>query len=338
MARTDQEIVNRLLSACAADPDLQKLASAPLTLAILANVYERTGNLPRRKADVVARYLDAVLETWDASRGIRRYAHDLLKEEKSEALSLIAWATWNDHRTNFTNERFCSLQNSWSPLRHKDSAKRILRDSGLFVLSKKGLEWEFGHELFRDYLCALYLVARPDDIVAAIKLNEEGSLRLWRYACGITADASRLLEAVATNANIPQYQKARWLLLALNDGITAPSKELQRVIRDILDSVETEASGVDVSEFEMSEAMWRLTLCGSGPRIEAFADIISILLSGGWSRVGSWNIDIPVAAQSPVTKAIARLLHRSWAVKKVNDPAKQTVSLIGSRGSAASDE
>ena len=333
LTRSSKELTSHLTSALTTDSDLQTLASTPLTLALLASVYERTGTIPRRKADLISRYLEVVLETWDASRGVRRYTHNFLREEKVEALSLAALAAWKESRMDFTEDAFCTLHQSWSDLGSREAAKRLLRDSG-FLTRESGQEqkWLFTHELFRDYLVALYLVERPDQVLAWLGtgVTEGRTLRLWRYACGIAADASPLLRALAAEPKIHSYEKAHWFLAALSDGINASSEVIDAAATRIVETLESGIAARHISHVDVAERLCRVVLPGSGVEVQALSEIVRLLVGGGWNS-SRWLGDRLERLQSDIAKQISRLLRTNWKVRKVSDPEHEEVHVVGSR-------
>jgi hypothetical protein len=333
LTRSSKELTSHLTSALTTDSDLRTLASTPLTLALLASVYERTGTMPRRKADLIARYLEVMLETWDASRGVRRYPYNFLREDKVEALSLAALTAWKESRMDFTEDAFSTLHQSWSDLGSREAAKRLLRDSG-FLTRESGQEqrWLFTHELFRDYLVALYLVERPDRVLDWLGTNvsEGRTLRLWRYACGIAADASPLLRALAAEPKVHPYEKARWFLAVLSDGINASSEAIDAATTRIVETLESGIAARHISHVDIADRLCRVVLPGSGVEVQALSEIVKLLVGGGWSS-SRWLGDRLERLQSDIAKQITRLLRKNWKVRKVSDPEHEEVHVVGSR-------
>ncbi len=333
LTRSDKDLTLRLISALTAEVDLRNLASTPLMLSLLASVFERTGMIPRRKADLISRYLEVLLETWDASRGVRRYTHSFLREDKIEALGLIALESWKKSRLNFSEEAFCSLQQSWSPLRSREAAHRVLRDSGVLTRNEdQESEWHFIHQVFRDYLVAHYLVERPDRVLdwLGAGVNETRTLELWRHACGITADCTPLMRAVATEPKLHAYEKAYWLLAVLSDGVNASGEGINDATQHIVDALESGIAARHISRVEVSDRLWRVILPGSSREIQALGEMVRLLAGGGWTS-SRWLAIRLEKASSTIAKQIARLFQKSWNVRKVSDPDQKEVHVLGSR-------
>lgn len=331
--RTDPRMTMHLVDAFQSDPELHEVGSNPLALGLLASVFEHTGTVPRKRADLLARYLELVLEHWDTYRGVRRSTEYVLKEDKLGALSVIALLTWRESRLSFSEAEFCSRQEEWSAAKSRDTARLILRDCGLFTIGTEGDQWHFAHETFRNHLAALYLVARPDDVVgdfADLPLRPE-HLNVWRHACGIATDASPLFRVVRENSALPSYERARWLAYALGDGANVSSAELREVTKAILDALASASSAMDIA---LLEDEWRVHLRATqdGPdvtRLSALGDVVKVVTGGGWTpmriNLRSYAVDAASSAISP----LLALLNRSWLVKKIVDLSRQTVMLIG---------
>lgn len=332
LARSNETITAHLQSALTTDADLENLASTPLTLSLIASVYERTGIIPRRKADLIARYLETVLETWDASRSVRRYKVAFLKEDKLEALSLAAVYAWQAHRLCFTESDFCSLQQSWSPFRKNEAAHRVLRDCGLFALNEtEHNTWTFTHEVFRDYLVAIYLVQSSERITDWLANRDDDTkhFRLWRHACGITNHASTLFQALIATPQMNPYDKAHWLLAALCDGVNVPEDDVRSATTQIMAALQSGIEGRYISDLEMKDGAWRLLFRGSDVTTRALSEIVKLIITGGWQS-SEWLVEPLRHAQSAIARSLSSLLKRAWKIKTEPEPNQQLIRMVAS--------
>lgn len=333
--RTDPRMTMHLVDAFRSDPELGEVGSNPLLLGLLASVFEHTGTVPRKRADLISRYLELILEHWDTYRGVRRSTEYVLKEDKLSALSVIALATWRDSRLSFSETEFCSRQEEWSAAKSQDIARLILRDCGLFTSESEGDRWQFAHETLRNHLAALYLVARPDDVVpyfTQLPLKSE-HLNVWRHACGIATDASPLFRAVREHPELPTHERARWLASALGDGANVSSAELREVAREILDALEPAGLEMEITQFDDKWTVYLRSAQNTTdiPRLSALGDVLKILTGGGWTPARI-NLGVYALDESPrLIKPLMSLLNRSWLVNKMIDLSRRAVILVGVR-------
>lgn len=321
-ARIDSTIADRLWRVVLGDHELINLASSPLLLEMLAGVFEKTGSLPRRKADVYSRYLGVLLEDWDKQRGIRRSHDKLLREDKLDALSVAALASWKERRLEFSEEEFAQWIAAVLGEQPVDVIRTVLRDCGLFMASQAQPTptWRFKHVAFRDYLAAYYLVTRPDDAWGLVDIdqNEPDSLDLWRHACGVTTDASPLLRKIRERESLPHYVRARWLALVLADGVSVSATEAENAVEVVRREL-THALRAARWTLASDGRSWRVSVRSQGvpdAHQEAIIDILHSAIGGGWSvmrQVGSQAL-FQVAAS--LFEEAERLLGERWLVRR----------------------
>lgn len=331
LARTSPALVRRFVDTCDRDASFASLSSSPLLLSLLASLYETTGAIPNKRADLIARYLEAVFETWDTSRGVRRSSHAILKEEKRDALAAVAMTAWTQSEDSFTEQDFCEAAQSWSRLKTKAFAHSMLRDSGLLAMrDARSDRWEFTHEVFRDHLAATYLIARPDDVRGWLhdSLSAPRTLRLWRHACGITADASLLLKTLIDAGSVADDEKARWLALALDDGIDASAKDLRQATELIVRRLENANMELRPGRLTPGSRQWRLRITGTNA--SALRDVVRVLIDRDW-RLSGQRFDEQIARSSTGgTLALSSLIGVQWAVNE-GDGSAGSVELVGTR-------
>jgi hypothetical protein len=171
-------------------------------------------------------------------------------------------------------------------------ATRLLRDSGPLSLDiGNEKKWRFTHEVFRDYLCAYHVVARADNAVTDWLRSDsvdQWRLRLWRYACGITIDATPLFKAMFEHNSLPTYEKARWLGLAIGDGVNASPTELRHAGKLIVREIERLSDDMPEADLSILERRWRLDISRSGPEVDALGDLVRLVVGGGWKHLAAW--------------------------------------------------
>jgi HEAT repeat protein len=79
-----------LCRALATNPRMRTLAANPLLLSLITVVYDRTLELPERRAELFRRWVDVLLQEWDSLREIRCY-RELTAGRTKDLLQEVAW-------------------------------------------------------------------------------------------------------------------------------------------------------------------------------------------------------------------------------------------------------
>lgn len=74
----------------ATNPRMRTLAANPLLLSLITVVYDRTLELPERRAELFRRWVDVLLHEWDSLREIRCYG-ELTADRARDLLQEVAW-------------------------------------------------------------------------------------------------------------------------------------------------------------------------------------------------------------------------------------------------------
>lgn len=191
---------------------IKQLATSPLLLTLLCLVFERTLNFPANRSELYEEGVDALLKTWDASRGIERVQvyKKLSPKRKEELLCNIALITFKEGNYFFKRQQaekyiedyICNLTDANTDKEALEfDSKKVLKlieaQHGLLVERAKGI-YSFSHLTFHEYFTAR-------EIVIGKQLSEEALENLashtmekrWRevllLAIGMLSSADRLL-------------------------------------------------------------------------------------------------------------------------------------------------
>jgi hypothetical protein len=346
LPKTDWKTTNHLISACNSDNELAELSGQPILLALIAAVFELTGKIPRRRSDIIARFLDAILESWDTSRGVRRSDDEALKEDKMELMCRLALHSWERSSLTFVEDEFAEIGGNWSDTLSSQAQRSILRDTGIFRPNRGSIKtWAFTHQVFRDYLAAHCLVARPDSFLERVLRNqdEDADLFLWRHACSVTSDASPLLSVLMENPALTDYQPERWLAHALADGVNLPKDQQLQVVKRILDKVNSASTNLTIVEFSNEKQAWRLVLSMKGELegsvLKAITDLILTVVRTGWTSLYHQLFAEVARSDSELVNIIKTISQSDWIVESRLDDANQKAILQGRiPGTSAEDE
>ena len=97
----DEKVADQLKDVVAGHPDLASLATSPLLLGLLAQIFRDQGRLPVARADLYGSWVDIALRQWDKTRGIRRRSDFLSLELTRRALGRLALRLIQSSRATF---------------------------------------------------------------------------------------------------------------------------------------------------------------------------------------------------------------------------------------------
>jgi hypothetical protein len=334
--KTDWKVTKHLVSACNSDKELANLSSIPIMLALVAGVFELTGKIPRRRSDIIARFLDTILESWDTIRRVRRSDDEALKEDKIELLYQFAFYSWEQSRLTFDEDELTKVGESWSDLLSIKARRSVLRDTGIFTLhTSPSKTWSFTHQVFRDYLAAQCLVARPDNFLETVlrEPGEDKDLSLWRHACSITSDASPLLRVLMENKSLPDYQRERWLAYALADGSNVPKVQQTQIVKIILDKLNAASTYLTVTNFSKEADWWQLDLTATGSTekslLKSITDLLQTVVKTGWAPRYPHLFAREAEEDSDLISIVKTLAENDWIVDSKVDESNNKALLKG---------
>jgi predicted NACHT family NTPase len=147
---------------------IRELGKTPLLLALICLAFDETLQFSRRRVDLYAEAIDALLKKWDSSRAIvRRDAYKLLESvRKKQLLSFIAYNTFVREEYLIRNivinneiKHFISSLPYWDNQQEVDSEqilKSIESHHGLLVERAKNI-YSFSHLTVQEYFSAQYI-------------------------------------------------------------------------------------------------------------------------------------------------------------------------------------
>jgi hypothetical protein len=336
LPKSDLKVARHLIFACKSDQEIANVSSLPIMLALIAGLFEQTGKIPRRRSDIIARFLDTVLETWDTIRDIRRSDDEALKEDKIELLCRFAAHSWEESRLTFREDELIKLENDWSDLLPTRTHRSLLRDSGIFTYHHGSIKtWSFTHQVFRDYLAAQFLIARPDNVLENVlgQKSDDRDLFLWRHACSLTSDASPLLRVLMENESLPDYQRARWLAQVLADGTNVPKELEHKVVKVILDKIDAASQVLTVVRFSQERDRWQLVVAAEGSEdtlfLKSVIELLQTVLGTGWTSLHTHLFSEAKQDDPSLVKIIKTLSETEWIINTGVDEDSRNAVLLG---------
>jgi hypothetical protein len=205
-------------------PDVAALATNPLLLSLIASLFVRDRVLPENKALVLERCFEALLQDWDAARGVLRWPDSpAMHRQIRLALSALSYAAIEEGTEEFAE----------ADLNRQTERLVGLRSSSLTILNActtSGLterrgehRWVFKNYAIRDYLAARFLIDSTEDISRYFISTpiSVARLKIWELSCAMATDASELLEIRRSAASTDPLESAASLASVFRQDITA---------------------------------------------------------------------------------------------------------------------
>jgi hypothetical protein len=191
----------------------RELARTPLLLTYLCLVYDRTQNIPRRRAEIYRKALDILLEEWASEKRI--YQGEIYQgfstEQEKVLLAEIAYQGFTNDQLFFGQQEIieqinCFLvdttpQDELNRLDGRAVLTAIVTQQGILVERYDGA-YSFSHLTFQEYLTAQY-VSFKEDLVQSM-VRQYLTYQRWREVfilvaeCFISGDI--FLKAMETKA------------------------------------------------------------------------------------------------------------------------------------------
>ena len=154
------------------DSAIASLTENPLLLSLLCIQFKHDLSLPKRKAELYRRCIDALLRDWDASRGFRRKTvyENLSDDRKERIFNFIAYHFYQ-HSPKYVFPEKSVIKKIGQYIERFDiepkKAKSILTEMeshhGILEKVSMGL-YSFSHPSFQEYFTAKAILSRREDL------------------------------------------------------------------------------------------------------------------------------------------------------------------------------
>ena len=288
IGRTNKAVAARFIRLLTATPKLDAETATPLFLSLAATIFEGSGLAPSSISDLVLRYVDALVDKWDAERGVMRWKYRPYDGTSTmRILCRTAFSSKAEEKIGFTERTLSEWEAEWAD---KVDATEFLtyvwKGSSLVEPSPDRKSWQFQSSIIRDVLCAKYLVECTDDLIKASggTLSERDILSVWQHACEISQDASPLLEAVFRSSISPEW-RAVFIASVLVEDISVRADTQKEALQFISSTLTDMAERLTTLESNQSPLDWRLEVSAKNssdnPLLPQWADILRSLMVRG---------------------------------------------------------
>lgn len=213
------------------DQDCLSLTRNPLLLSLAVSQFSRHSITPHSKATLFEDFINALIERWDSARGVNRSDEPwAAPQQKLYSLCKLSYFLTNSGKVTFSSREYSQLVKASQQDIPDYKALTVLAEHTGLISKTSEDEWAFTHKSLMEYLTAYYLVKGTDDIKPALKgrLSDIQWQDILILACGITPDASHLLNFVCESTDVSPLAKAQMISEAISQNIRASEDTLNR--------------------------------------------------------------------------------------------------------------
>lgn len=254
---TDARVATSIQQVLAQDNGLAEVARTPLLLVLCTEQYRQRGDMSTSRAELVQRWLDALLHTWDSARGVRRDFSPIGSTPTLRALAQCSWHMRESGQHSFSPHDFVKWTSVGDEPLGLAWLEWISHTSGL--LRPVGPDqWMFSHALITDYLAAENLVSQLGDVTSrlAFRLEDPTWHEVFALSCEMASDASPLI-STALNESELSVNVATALLSAIQRPLKvsdAVRRRVMAVTTDFLRSLAAAPTDSDVPSWRLAQA------------------------------------------------------------------------------------
>lgn len=212
----DREKSAKLLALLENDETVSSLTETPLLLSLLCIQFKNDLALPKRKAELYRRCVDALVRDWDTTRGFRRDTSysQLSDDSKEKIFEAIAGNACSGESIEYElDEPFVLLHISNEIARFSldpNEAKGILREieNHHGIVEKCSAEtYQFSHGTMQEYFAARYFAAKRLEMEVIRKNYEnEGWHNVIVFIASIMDDPSNYLQFLVAKSSMEKFQ------------------------------------------------------------------------------------------------------------------------------------
>ncbi len=237
----NKELADKLVRGLQDSPRFLELAYNPLLLLLVVDHFGRKYRLPKRRAALYDKIVEARLSDWDYSRGIHRDKVD--PETKKELLEALALHIMQHGKQGSIGKRallkwldeFIQQQRSLKDFSSTHVLDDIVETSEL--LKEVAIrQYGFSHKTLREYFAAAAIDAQFGPEAGADQLARYPDNPDWRevilFYCGLTANAEPLLKIMLNQAR-PPGEKQRYLWLLAGECAAETNRAQGEIFQDL---------------------------------------------------------------------------------------------------------
>lgn len=205
----------KLLALLENDDAVASLTETPLLLSLLCIQFKNDLALPKRKAELYRRCVDALLRDWDTTRGFRRdTAYSQLSDDRKEKIfDAVAGGTCSEYISYEFHESFLLSTISDEIARFSldpNDARGILVEieSHHGIIEKCSAEtYEFSHGTMQEYFAARYFVAKRMEMAVLKKYyDNEAWHDVILFMSSMMDDSADVLNFLVEKSSMEKFQ------------------------------------------------------------------------------------------------------------------------------------
>jgi len=332
----------------ASEPSLLELAGNPLLLTLLLARYIRKELSPHFVTETMSGLTDALVDEWDAVRGIVRSKNaELSPARKSALLKILANHLTEHQKQSFTTREVAEkLRRVYLNEAAADTLSLLEQHTSMITKNETD-DWSFRHQSIQEFYTCVHWVDRLnsklEDFIRTLMDRPDKSVsRMLRYILGLSSDASETIKEALNKAPPLKVSIAVALCESMSQRLPLDPTVVDgfaRYCKVLLLNFFKQATAVEFDE--NGDSKWRLSVIAPKENSSDWSESLSDLLFALYkARDGSAYQALTLAfddPQNPEVKPIGKLLLCDGRLEVQYQRLKDDFHLIAQVGSESPD-
>jgi hypothetical protein len=204
---TNEASYDRITEFLKNNSHIKAICRTPMIATLVAALEENKYDLPKSRTDIYRSRFDLLLEKWDRMRNVPSRVR-LRAADKLLLLSRLALRIHKRNRSRFTLEDLGSvwldgISELYPELRLDDLVWELQHSNGLIFHG--GVEYDFGHLSYQEYLVAKEIVSRQDPKFLVDKFDDAWWRQVLLFYAGIAGNIDRLFAMLQARRPINRH-------------------------------------------------------------------------------------------------------------------------------------
>lgn len=249
----------------------------PLVLKSAWRLFEQNAITPFSEAEIVGEYVRSLLEG-DARKNIVRVREPWASPQSlSSLVAEVSFHLLAAGQDTFTTSDAATWINDRFPTVPIDELLSLLSVLGVVVQSNG--RFQMAHKLLRDYFAALRAVESSESAGEYLKdwSGRPEMREVVRLACGITNDASSLLNGVLDASQVDEVERCTLIAEILGQPVTAERSVMDRSCDVVVQWLDGTLRGWFVNDRKVEDFSWELS--AEGKSLDALSNQVEHALT-----------------------------------------------------------
>jgi hypothetical protein len=202
--QTNEASFDRITEFLEGNSHIKAICRTPMIATLVAALEENRYDLPKSRTDIYRNRFDLLMEKWDRMRNVPSRVR-LRAADKMLLLSRLALRIHKRNRSRFTLEELDAvwrdgISELYPEVRLEDLVWELRHSNGLIF--NVGVEYDFGHLSYQEYLVAKEVVSRQDPKFLVDKFDDAWWRQVLLFYAGIAGNIDKLFAMVQVRSPI----------------------------------------------------------------------------------------------------------------------------------------